>query len=103
MRSKVVNRLDERVLDKIDVDYFNIVYDYKFESVEKIPTMIFNSHVHVPYSSRLMFLCNHLNRYKNKSLQDIAIRYGISKRNTQLFINAQKQLESMNLRRVSNN
>jgi hypothetical protein len=92
-----IKKLNLQIIDKIDLDYYNTVYCYQFEDIKDVPDVVVECNQHVNTSSRIIFLCNHLNRYKKLSLEQIARRYQMQRRQIQIFIEAYREMENLNL------
>ena len=92
-----IKKLNLQIIDKIDLDYYNFVYCYQFEDIKQVPDVVIECNQHVNTSSRIIFLCNHLNRYKKYSFEQIARRYNMKIHQIRIFIDAYREMENLNL------
>ena len=88
-----IKKLSDKQKAKIDLDYYNTVYQYQFENMEQVPDAFKSAHNHFNRSNRLIYLCHHLHEFRKLSLRQIAIKYGVNHHAVQDYIGAYREMK----------
>jgi hypothetical protein len=89
-----IKQLNDFAKSKIDLDYFRLIYQHDFNTIQEVPQPLIEMNFHFNRSSRIIFICHHLHEFKKMSFEMIARRYGMSKKQIRTFVDAYREMKS---------